>query len=137
MFSVEEDIAKDIVDWHKANMPNATLESQLLKLEEELKELFNAAKKVADSKKRDTALQATAFEETADVLICCIVLQERYNSAIGAVVANCIAPDADGGIKYLTFMAIAKKMIKNKARTWEEVKPGYYRHKEAEGGKSA
>ena len=137
MFSIEEDIAKDIVDWHKANMPNATLESQLLKLEEELEELSTAAKKVTDSKKCGAALQADLFEETADVLICCIVLNLRYNSAIGATVANCVASDADDEVKYLTLMAIAKKMIKNKARTWEEVKPGYYRHKEAEGGKSA
>lgn len=136
MFSIEEDIAKDIVDWHKANMPNATLESQLLKLEEELKELSTAAKKAANSKKFDAALQAAAFEETADVLICCIVLQERYNAAIGAVIANSTMSD-DDRINYLVFTNIAKKMIKNKARTWEEVKPGYYRHKEAEGGKSA
>ena len=136
MFRIEEDIAKDIVDWHKTNMPNATLESQLLKLDEELKELRSAAGKVANSKEPDEALQAAALEETADVLICCIVLNKRYNSAIGAVVSNCIASD-DDRIDLLIRTAIAKKMIKNKARTWEEVKPGYYRHKEAEGGKSA
>ena len=128
MFEIDKKFANDIVKWHKKAMPHATLASQLEKLDEELKELGVASEKA--SRDNSTAgMMMEAFEETADVLICCVVLCERFGSSIGSVVANSIA-SSEASIQMIIDMCMWSKMRKNKARKWKEAKPGYYKHVE-------
>lgn len=127
MFEIDKKFANDIIKWHKKAMPHATLTSQLEKLDEELRELNSAAAKAATASRLFEMTQA--FEEEADVLICCVVLERRFNSSIGAIIANTISSD-DPSIKAIIELNMFSKMQKNKARKWKEVKPGYYKHVE-------
>ena len=111
---------KTITDWHKATFPNATLGSQLEKLSEEINELDTA------KDKRE--------KELADVIICSIILFNRFNCKIGFLTVNSFInhllgtmmspPEAEAYINKL----VNDKMEINSKRTWEEVSPGYYRH---------
>ena len=95
---------EEIVEWHKKTFPDATFESQILKLEEELFEY---------NKSYDE-------EELADVLIVSIVLAKRFKSQIGY---DIFAYYYDKCCDEL----IIEKMKINKKRTWHKVN-GVYRH---------
>ena len=69
-----EKLKKDIVAWHKKTFPDCTLESQLLKHDEELSEL------VADQR---VGKIEQSHEELADAYIVALVLAKRYDSTIG------------------------------------------------------
>lgn len=102
---------KDIVEWHKKTFPDADLHSQLMKLEEELKEYKEAYN---DIKKR---------QELADVYIVCLVLRKRYKSYIGLFILQHFF------ISDRTMEYVYAKMDVNSKRTWVKIN-GVYRHKD-------
>lgn len=107
---------KKIIAWHKKTFPDCTYESQLLKLDEELKEVSEAQKK---------GNYEHSFDELADVYIVATVLKERFNSTIGVYFIGFLEGDP---VPFL-FEHVDRKMDTNQKRTWCKVN-GVYRHKE-------
>ncbi len=105
-----------IVEWHKKTFPDCTYESQLAKLDEELKEVSEAQKK---------GNYEHSFDEQADVYIVATVLKERFNSAI----AKYFLAWEDGWQTPFLFERVDRKMELNQKRTWCKLN-GVYRHKE-------
>lgn len=109
-------IDDEILEWHKKTFPKADIKSQLLKLDEELKEVVDAHKNGETEK---------AYDELADVYIVSLVLEKRFNSTIGAYFIGLLqehpAPELMKRVK--------NKMKINKKRTWHE-ENGVYRHDE-------
>lgn len=105
---------KDIVDWHIKTFPDADLPSQLMKLEEELKEFYEAIHKKDNKSIR---------QELADVYIVCIVLRNRYKSYVGLYILHHFF------FSDKTMKCVYKKMDINVQRTWVKVN-GVYRHKD-------
>lgn len=100
---------QSIGEWHAVTFPDATLDTQLLKLEEEMKE-YNAN---------------PCVEEAADIYIVACALAYRYQSAVGMAVLN-----SNQGKDLAFFKALAAKMDKNMKRSWAQTTPGYYKHEE-------
>lgn len=103
-----------IVKWHKETFPDATKESQLLKLEEEIREVLEARRK------NDLAL---LYEELSDVYIVCVTLDKRYDSYIGKfflLVFDELGIDVSRGAE--------EKMKVNCSRNWVKNEKGTYRH---------
>ena len=121
-----------IVEWHKKAFPNATLETQLKKVEDELQEMQDAIDKFL----KDKTSSDDPIEEVADVYIASVVLAVRFNSMVGALVYNIhiksiselMIKSADSAGAVLK--AVDAKMDKNAKRTWHETTPGYYQHVE-------
>lgn len=105
-----------IAKWHKKTFPNATLESQLLKLEEESKELVEARN--SDS--------AKYFEELADVVIVATVLKIRFNSKLAE---RFFEIDIAYNPKTPFGKIVDKKMDINAKRKWK-FENGVYRHED-------
>lgn len=103
-----------IVTWHNKTFPDATKESQLLKLEEEIKEVLEARRK------NDLAL---LYEELSDVYIVCVTLDKRYDSYIGKFFLFVLA---ELGID--VSMGVEEKMKINCLRNWVKNEKGTYRH---------
>ena len=124
-----------ILEWHKQTFPNATLETQLRKVEDELREMDEAARAFLED---ETKLQ-DAIDETADVWISAVVLRERFESYIGSMILHVILDLLNGSgfdedlcelcVENVKF-AVNAKMDKNVKREWKETTPGYYQHKE-------
>lgn len=108
--------SKEIAKWHKATFPDATEESQLLKLQEEIKEFENAD-------------DDTRFEELADIFIVCSSLIHRWNNLIGNGVALLLFPlnKSSELLKELK-SAVLLKMLTNVERKWVKQEKGTYRH---------
>ena len=105
-----------IVEWHKNTFVNATLENQLLKLEEELTEVVDAQR---------AAKLEESYDELADVYIVAIVLKHRFNSTAGSYfVGLCeYCPPKD------LYKRVDKKMNENVKRKWKfDPDAGVYRH---------
>ena len=107
------DLAAQIAAWHEYTFPDATEESQILKLNEEFVEY-------ADGE---------FIEELADVFIVAASLSERWGNMMGtftrkAVVKHC-GKDAD-----LLMRKICEKMEVNCARKWVKLPDGRYKHTE-------
>lgn len=107
---------KTIAEWHKITFPEATLESQLLKLDEELKEV------VAAQRAREFE---HSYNELADVYIVACSLKIRFNSTIGSYFVGLIEEKLSPNLQ----ARIDKKMDENLKRKWE-FKNGVYRHVE-------
>lgn len=107
---------KTIAEWHKRTFPEATLESQLLKLDEELKEVV-AAKRAREFEH--------FYNELADVYIVACSLKIRFNSTIGSYFLGLIEENPAPNMQE----RIDKKMDENLKRKWE-FKNGVYRHVE-------
>ena len=107
---------KKIVAWHKKTFPDCTYESQLAKLDEELKEVVKAQR---------NRLIEQSYDELADVYIVSTVLKERFNSIIGTYFIGLFneypAPELS--------KRVDRKMDINQKRTWKKVN-GVYKHKE-------
>lgn len=101
----------DIETWHEETFPDATLEGQLIKLEEELKELDEATE--GDE----------VMKEASDVLIVCAGLR-RWNSMVGKTFEELFLIEENEVLQ--TF--INAKMEKNKARIWAKTAEGTYHH---------
>lgn len=105
---------KDIVAWHTKTFPDCTFESQLLKLDEEIKEVV--ASKLEG--------RIATYEEIADVYIVSVVLAKRYKSAIGKYFVSLVQEYPVPNLA----VRVEKKMEINKKRVWVKIK-GVYRHK--------
>lgn len=105
-----EILKKEIIEWHTKTFPDATMEGQLIKLEEELNELVNAKNK------------KEKLKEAADVYIVLCGLK-RWNSYIGKFMIQEWFLGADD-----LYNAVVEKMNKNKARVWAKTTEGTYHH---------
>lgn len=116
--NIHEDFCKlleDVREWHEKTFPDAKLNNQLLKLEEELEELEQAS----------TFLEKEL--EYADVLIVCAGLM-RWKSKVGEyIIKNTISNNNLTGLNHI-IGNIHIKMAKNKQRVWKKLKNGVYHH---------
>lgn len=108
----------EIKDWNKKTFRNATLEGQLMKLEEEYQEMIKAMG------------TSDYWKEKADVMIVLAGLQ-RFNSFIGHYMTISILDEMEQNrpeeLKVLA-EAMRTKMIKNRARKWHMCGNGLYHH---------
>lgn len=109
----------EVMLWHKKTFKDATVGGQLLKLEEEYKELAEAV----ENENGDET-----FKEIADVLIVCAGLV-RLGSMIGKVNTEATLDKMDIKELYNTLEAIRAKMEVNRARKWDKLKDGRFKHK--------
>ena len=105
-----EKLENEIIEWHTQTFPDATMEGQLIKLEEEMNELANAENKEEELK------------EAADVYIVLCGLK-RWNCQIGKFITHYWFVPA-----LTLYKAVVQKMNKNKARTWAKTTEGSYHH---------
>ena len=105
---------KSITEWHKRTFPETTLESQLLKLDEELKEVVEAQR---------ARNFEHSYNELVDVYIVACSLKERFNSTMGSYFVGLIDENPSPNMQ----ARIDKKMDENLKRKWE-FKNGVYRH---------
>ena len=103
-----DQLIKDILRWHIKTFPKATLETQLLKVNNEMAEMMNAT------------TPANYIEEWADVCIASVSLAERFNSWLGKYLLLKYFYDLDDSQKNIIRQAIKRKMKINKKRTWKE-----------------
>lgn len=111
-------IDKKIVNWHKKTFPDCTYESQLAKLDEELKEVVEAQR---------NRLIEQSYDELADVYIVSTVLSKRFNSTIGNYFLGLLEDYPPTELS----KRVDRKMDLNAKRTWCKVN-GVYRHKEGD-----
>lgn len=104
------DLAKEITKWHEECFPDATMEGQLIKLEEEMNEFLNSETK------------EEKLKEAADIYIVLCGLK-RWDSQIGKFVMYYSFSYEDD-----LYEAIVEKMNKNKARVWAKTAEGTYHH---------
>lgn len=112
-------LIEEIVSWHKKIFPEATEESQVLKLDEELKELKKAS---IDGDMNQVK------NESIDVVIVSSVLKDRYSNAIGDVVFSSIMDKISSVADFNeVVVALENKLEINKKRKWT-FENGVYRH---------
>lgn len=112
--------AAEIARWNKETFPDATVDGQILKLSEEFEEM------------RD-AIEAGEFltSEKADCFIVAAALKERFNNALGRFVLDYLIEEMteEGeAIAAEYFEAIEKKMEINRARVWNKMPDGRFKH---------
>ena len=112
--------AAEIARWNKETFPDATVDGQILKLAEEFEEM------------RD-AIEAGEFlmSEKADCFIVASALKERFNNALGRFVLDYLIEemtDESEAIAAEYFEAIEKKMEINRARVWNKMPDGRFKH---------
>ena len=112
--------AAEIARWNKETFPDATVDGQVLKLSEEFDEL------------RD-AIEAgnSLTSEKADCFIVAAALKERFNNALGRFVLDYLIEemtDQSEKIDAEYFEAIEKKMEINRARVWNKMPDGRFKH---------
>lgn len=101
----------EIKEWHEKTFPDATLSGQLIKLEEELKEL-DEAQSVEES-----------LKEMADVYIVCCGL-DRWDSKVSEILQlHFITVITEDLVK-----AIKAKHEKNLKRVWVKTQEGTFHH---------
>ena len=105
-----EKLEKEIIEWHTKTFTDATIEGQLIKLEEEMNEFLNSETK------------EEKLKEAADIYIVLCGLK-RWDSQIGKFVMYY-------GFSYEDdlYIAVVEKMNKNKARIWAKTTEGTYHH---------
>lgn len=108
------ELAAEITEWHENCFPDATLEGQLVKLEEEFTE-WMAATGVEDSGK-----------ELADIFIVCCGLG-RWNSVTGRIITMGLLNDLTH-YNDVFYKQVYNKHQKNKARIWQKTAEGTYHH---------
>lgn len=112
--------AAEIARWNKETFPDATVDGQILKLAEEFEEM------------RD-AIEAGDFlmSEKADCFIVAAALKERFNNALGRFVLDYLIEEMtdESEEKAAGYMeAIEKKMEINRARVWNKMPDGRFKH---------
>lgn len=105
-----------IVEWHKKTFPDCTYESQLAKLDEELKEVLDAERNKETEK---------SYDESADVYIVSLVLVKRFDSMVGRFFIGLLNKHPVPEL----LKRVDCKMDTNQKRVWHKVN-GVYRHKE-------
>lgn len=106
---------KKIKKWHIKTFPDADKTGQLLKLDEELKECKES-------------LNKETFKELADVFIVLAGL-ERYHSYIGGTLFSLLFDKLDLAAKIVLLNEMREKMKINRARKWDKLKDGRFKHK--------
>lgn len=101
------ELAVEITEWHLNCFPDATLDGQLLKLEEELRE-WKEAVTVEDSGK-----------ELADVFIVCCGLS-RWHSITGRIISLGLLNDITH-YNDVFYKQVYNKHQKNKIRVWQKL----------------
>lgn len=124
MSHIWQKVFDEVLQWHKATFEESkcTFASQLLKLEEELRELENATIDGVDA----------FLEETVDVLIVSYVLHHRYKSEIGRTVFANIETDVQTHCPEMYSkieQLVREKLEVNKRRMWV-FENGKYHHVE-------
>lgn len=112
---IKDELIKDIVEWHYSAFPDCTLESQLLKVNGEMGEMFNAGTNDAE-----------AWKERADVCIASIALSMRFNAPLGDYLMTRLYYECHDFERLRR--EIKEKMKINKSREWEKIN-GVHRHK--------
>ena len=112
--------AAEIARWNKETFKDATVDGQVLKLSEEFDEL------------RDAIEEGNFLtEEKADCFIVASALKERFNNALGRFVLDYLIEemtDQSEKIAAEYFEAIEKKMEINRARVWNKMPDGRFKH---------
>ena len=108
------ELAAQIAAWHEYTFPDATEESQILKLNEEFGEY-------ADGE---------FIEELADVFIVAASLSERWGNMMGTFTMKAVVKHARRD-KDALYQEIRRKMEINCLRKWTKLPDG--RHKHVEG----
>lgn len=103
-----------IVNWHTRTFPDCTKAEQLLKLDEELRE-------VCDFMRENKKPQA--YEELADSYIAAVALAVRFDSTIGKYFVSLIEERPSPKL----IEEVNQKLAINKKRKWHKV-DGVYRH---------
>ena len=107
-------MVSEIRDWNEQQFPDATLDGQLMKLEEELKEFHHA-----EGKDR--------LKEIADIVIVCAGLR-RWQSFVGFHILATVVNGAPQELVNELLDAVDEKMAKNRARVWLKDGDGKYHH---------
>jgi hypothetical protein len=111
-----EKLIQDIIKVHKELYPNATLQTQIEKYEEEFNEL-KASKDVT-----------SIVMEFADVFICSCGIR-RFSDIVGRDLGtNILRSITNDDDKIILMEAVCRKMNENQKRVWKETKDGYYDH---------
>lgn len=105
-----EKLEKEIIEWHTKTFTDATIEGQLIKLEEEMNEFLNSETK------------EEKLKEAADIYIVLCGLK-RWDSYIGNFVKDFWFTPVP-----TLYNAVVEKMNKNKARVWTKTTEGIYHH---------
>lgn len=109
---------QSIIDWHKETFPDATLDGQIVKFEEETKEWENTSWGVYDE-----------VEELADLfIVACGIM--RFDMLTGMEYMDLVflKPGVTNYDGRDLWEAVIKKMEKNRARTWKKTTEGTYHH---------
>ena len=111
-------LMKDIKDVHTSLFPNATIQSQAAKYEEECIELATA-ESCEDIR-----------EEFADLfIVSCGLL--RFSPQLGIdLCKNIITTIKDDESREFLIKAVCDKMNVNQTRDWNETNSGFYKHKD-------
>lgn len=109
-----QELISEIRAWNEETFPDATLEGQLMKLEEEFKELAEARQFWKKEK------------EFADVFIVASGLT-RWNSVLANALLNDWLQFPEKDLKRI-LKNVRKKMNKNRNRTWEKSGDGRFNH---------
>ena len=112
--------AAEIAKWNKETFPDATASGQVLKLSEEFDEMQDAIEE-----------GYYLMSEKADCFIVAAALKERFNNALGRLVLYCLIEemtDVSEAIAAEYFEAIEKKMEINRARVWNKMPDGRFKH---------
>lgn len=118
------ELACEIAEWHEQTFPDATEDSQVLKLSEEFTE-WRESKQNANSWDEQ-------YKEIADVLIVAAVLEFRYDNAMGKYIFNDIIEGLYMNDSKTVLNAIKDKMEINRRRKWIKLPDGRYKHIEGE-----
>lgn len=108
------DLICEIRDWNAKTFPDATMEGQLMKLEEEFKEMKEARQFWKKEK------------EFADVFIVASGLT-RWGSVLACSLLNTWLEFPEKDLKRI-LKNVRKKMSKNRNRTWEKSGDGRFHH---------
>lgn len=118
------ELACEISFWHEQTFPDATEDSQVLKLSEEFTE-WRESKQKAESWDEQ-------YKEIADVLIVAGVLEFRYDNAMGKYIFNDMIEGLYLNDSKTVLNAVKDKMAINCRRKWIKLPDGRYKHIEGE-----
>ena len=112
--------AAEIARWNKETFPDAEASGQVLKLSEEFDEMRDAIEE-----------GDYLMSEKADCFIVAAALKERFNNALGRFVLDYLIEEMtdESEEKAAGYMeAIEKKMEINRARVWNKMPDGRFKH---------
>lgn len=112
------ELSNEITKWHEECFPDATLEGQLIKLEEECNEWMTAVEPENSAK------------ELADIFIVCCGLK-RWDSIVGKILTLDLLNDLTH-YNDVFYKQVYNKHQKNKSRIWQKTAEGTYHHTNAE-----